>query len=86
MNQSLGVSMHTIKLNIPDTIYSEIISLLKKYPNASIVEESVKPDFIVSSMDEAKKRIETARSSIQKGEYIEEKQFWEEIDEHITKL
>lgn len=86
MNQSLGVSMHTIKLNIPDISYPEIMSLLKKYPNAFIVEESVKYDFIVSSMDEAKKRIETARSSIQKGEYIEEKQFWEEIDEYIVKL
>jgi len=78
--------MHTIKLNVPDTIYPEIMTLLKNYPNASIIEDSVKPDFIVSNMDEVKKRIETARESIQKGEYIEEKQFWEEIDEHIAKL
>lgn len=75
--------MHTIKLNIPDTIYPEIMTLLKNYPNASIVEDSIKPDFMVSSMNEAKKRIGTARESIKKGEYIEEKKFWEEMDGHI---
>ncbi|RXJ69508.1 hypothetical protein CRV08_02050 [Halarcobacter ebronensis] len=78
--------MHTIKLNIPDTIYPEIMSLLKNYPNASIVEDNVKPDFIVSSMDEAQKRIEIARESVKKGECIEEKEFWEEMDNHISKL
>lgn len=58
--------MHTIKLNIPDTIYSEIMLLLKKYPNASIVEESVNPDFIVSSMDEAKKELKLHETQYKK--------------------
>jgi hypothetical protein len=40
--------MHTIKLNIPDIIYPEIMSLLKKYPNVDIVEDKLSPDFIVS--------------------------------------
>lgn len=72
--------MHTIKLNIPDFIYPEIMSLLKKYPNANIVEDSVNPDFIVSNMDEAKRRVQEARKS---DNFIEEKQFWEEIDKNI---
>lgn len=75
--------MHTLKLNIPDIIYPEIISFLNKYPSISIDKNSIIPDFIVSDIDEAKKRVETARNQ---NKFIEEKDFWNEIDEHISKI
>ncbi|MGE4455433.1 MAG: hypothetical protein AB7E13_00685 [Arcobacteraceae bacterium] len=76
--------MHSIRLNIPDLIYSDLMSFLKKYPNSDsyIVTDEVKPDFIVSSIEEARQRVEEARG----GEFIEEKEFWKEIDEHISKI
>ncbi|OHD97694.1 MAG: hypothetical protein A3E21_06670 [Sulfurimonas sp. RIFCSPHIGHO2_12_FULL_36_9] len=80
--------MHTLKLNVPDSIYVELMSFLKKYPNLNsyIVEDENKPDFTLSSIEEVRKRVEKARASIANGNYIEENQFWSEVDKHINKL
>lgn len=75
--------MHTLKLTIPDVVYPEIISFLKKYPSVSIDKNSLNADFVVSNLDEAKKRVEMARNQ---NIFIEEKEFWNEIDEHISKI
>lgn len=49
------------------------------------IEKSSVPQFIVMDKEEAKKRIDKARQAVKNGEYIEEKQFWEEIEEGNNK-
>lgn len=80
-------SLHTLKLNVTDSIYADIISFLKKYPNseAYIIQDEKESDFILNDKDEAKQRIERARKSISQGNYIEEDTFWSQIDNHINK-
>ena len=79
-------SLHTLKLNVTDSIYADIISLLQKYPNseAYIIQDENESDFILNDKDEAKQRIERARKSIAQGNYIEEDTFWSQMDNHIN--
>ena len=57
-------SLHTLKLNVTDSIYADIISLLQKYPNseAYIIQDENESDFILNNKDEAKQRIERAHT------------------------
>ncbi|MDX9813391.1 MAG: hypothetical protein RBS91_01845 [Sulfurimonadaceae bacterium] len=75
--------MHTLRLSIPDTIYPEIISFLKRYPTINIDRTNQASDFTASNIDEVKSRINRARKE---KNFIEEERFWEEIDEHISKI
>jgi len=46
--------MHTLRLSIPDTIYPEIISFLKRYPTINIDTNNIKEYGIKIVMDEEK--------------------------------
>jgi|GEM_PF-1770291 len=76
--------MHRLTLNISDSSYEDILSLLKSYKeDIEIIEEGVTPDFIVKSLDEAKKRVYNAEKN---GNYTAHEVFCEEIDQFTNSL
>ena len=55
--------MHTLKLEVNESIYSQVLSFINQFQNSeiSIVEDEVKNDFMVSSIDEVRRRVMRCR-------------------------
>lgn len=77
--------MHTIKLNIDDSIYTQFLSFVNQFKNneVSIVEDNLKEDFIVSSADEVRARVLKAETNAQ---YSSDNDFWNDIDKKIESM
>ena len=61
--------MHTITLNIHDSIYETLMNLLGKLPKEKFTIEE-EPDFPAISASEAKEKVERVLDGIEKGEGI----------------
>ena len=48
--------MHTIKLSVSDNIYAQILSLFQTFPSNELKVVEDTPSFVVSDVNEAKKR------------------------------
>ena len=77
--------MHTLKLEVNESIYSQVLSFINQFQNSeiSIVEDEVKNDFMVSSIDEVRRRVMSAESN---GNYIDSHTFWSDVDKKIEAL
>lgn len=75
--------MHTIKLSVSDKIYAQVISLFQTFPSNELKFVEDTPSFVVSDVDEAKKRVSKAEKN---AKYIEHDAFVKEIDNHIDSL
>lgn len=75
--------MHTIKLSVSDKIYAQVISLFQTFPSNELKFVEDTPSFVVSNVDEAKKRVSQAEKN---AKYIEHEEFVKEIDNHIDSL
>ena len=77
--------MHTLKLEVNESIYSQVLSFINQFQNSeiSIVEDEVKNDFMVSSIDEVRRRVMSAESN---GNYIDSHTFWSDVDKMIEAL
>lgn len=79
--------MHSLKVNIPDALFPQVVSCLRQFSSSGVEFEEFKDSgFIISNIDEAKERIKEARASIQKGHFIEEDAFWMSVDKHLDAL
>lgn len=79
--------MHSLKINIPDALFPQVVSYLKQFSSSGVeFEELEDSDFMISSIDEARERVKEARSSIQKGHFVEEDRFWMSVDKHLNTL
>ena len=74
--------MHTVKLNIDDSIYTQFLSFINQFQSneVSIIENNVKEDFIVTSAHDVRERILKAELN---ANYISEDMFWDNIDNKI---
>lgn len=75
--------MHTIQVSVSDNIYAQIISLFQTFPSSELKFVEDTPSFVVSDINEAKKRVSKAEKN---AKYIEHDEFIKEIDKHIDSL
>lgn len=75
--------MHTIKLSVSDSIYAQILSLFQTFPSNELKVVEDTPSFVVSDVNEAKKRVFEAEKN---AKYIDHDAFVKEIDKHIDSL
>lgn len=77
--------MHTIKLKVTDTVYSQVLSFISQFSSSelSLIEDKAEESFIVSSTDEVQKRVLKAE---QNANFIPADTFWLEIDKKIEAM
>ena len=77
--------MHSLKLNIDDSVYTQFLSFVNKFKDneVSVIEDKVREDFVVSSVDEVRKRVLSAESN---AEYTSSDDFWSDIDKKIEAM
>jgi hypothetical protein len=75
--------MHTIKINISDTLYTDVIAFLHKLPQSELTIEEVEQPFLVNSIAEAKSRIAKAEAN---SSYMTHDEVNKSIDSFIKSL
>lgn len=75
--------MHTIKLSVSDNIYAQILSLFQTFPSNELKVVEDTPSFVVSDVNEAKKRVFEAEKN---AKYIDHDELIKGIDKHIDSL
>ena len=77
--------MHTMKLEVNESIYSQVLSFIKQFQTneLTIVEDTQQQGYIVSSLEEVKKRVFNAESN---GNYISADDFFSNMDKKIEAL
>ncbi len=77
--------MHTLKLQVNESIYFQVLSFINQFQSneISVIEDKAQEDFIVSSIDDARRRVLNAESH---GEYIPADKFWLDIDKKIEEM
>lgn len=77
--------MHTLKLQVNESIYSQVLSFINQFQNNEInlIEDTKQEDYIVSSIKEVQKRVHKAESN---ANYISADKFWADMDKKIEAL
>jgi len=77
--------MHTLKLQVNESTYSQVLSFINKFQNneISLIEDTQQEDYIVSSIEEVQRRVLKAESN---GNYISADKFWTDMDKKIEDL
>ena len=77
--------MHTMKLQVNESIYSQVLSFINQFQTNEInlVEDKRQENYIVSSIEEVQRRVLNAES---KGNYISVNKFFSDMDTKIEKL
>ena len=75
--------MHTIQLSVSDNIYAQIISLFQTFPPNELKFVEDTSSFVVSDINEAKKRVFEAEKN---AKYINHDAFKKEIESYIDSL
>jgi hypothetical protein len=76
--------MHSLRLNVTDSFFPELMSLIKNYSShITIIEETQKPDFVVGSVDEVRQRVKRAEK---RGNFISHDTFWSDIENFTDSL
>jgi len=80
-----GIVVHTMKLEVNESIYSQVLSFIKQFQTneLTIVEDTQQQGYIVSSLEEVKKRVFNAESN---GNYISADDFFSNMDKKIEAL
>ena len=77
--------MHTMKLQVNESIYSQVLSFINKFQTneLNLVEDTKQEDYIVSSVEEVQKRVLNAEAN---GNYIPADKFFSDMDKKIEAL
>jgi len=77
--------MHTMKLQINDSIYSQVLSFINQFKtnDLNIIEDTQQEDYIVSSIEEVQRRVQDAEKN---GNYISADDFFSNMDKRIEAL
>ncbi|WP_457743483.1 hypothetical protein [Sulfurimonas sp.] len=77
--------MHTIKLQVNDSIYSQVLSFISQFQTneISLVEDRKEEDYIVSSVEEVQKRVFKAE---QNSNFVSVDTFFSDMDKKIEAL
>ena len=77
--------MHTLKLQVNESIYSQVLSFINKFQSNEInlLEDKIQEDFIVSSVDEVKQRVLNAETN---AKYVAPDEFFANIDKKIEAM
>ncbi|MFA6196629.1 MAG: hypothetical protein WC656_08275 [Sulfurimonas sp.] len=75
--------MHTIKLSVSDNIYAQVVSLFQTFPSNELKFVEDIPSFVVSDINEAKKRVFEAEKN---AKYIDHDAFKKEIESYMDSL
>ena len=77
--------MHTMKLQVNESIYSQVLSFINKFQTneLNLVEDTKQEDYIVSSVEEVQRRISKAESN---ANYISVDNFFSDMDKKIEAL
>ena len=77
--------MHSLTLNIDDSVYSQFLSLIKQFKKdeVNIVEDKTQENFVVSSADDVQKRIADAEKN---NNFTSHDNFWSNIDNKLQDL
>ncbi|MCX6077860.1 MAG: hypothetical protein NTW78_13370 [Campylobacterales bacterium] len=77
--------MHTLKLQVNESIYSQVLSFINKFQSneISLIEDTQQEDYIVSSIEEVQRRVLKAESN---ANYISADKFWTDMDKKIEAL
>ena len=80
-----GNIMHTMKLQVNESIYSQVLSFINKFQTneLNLVEDTKQEDYIVSSIEEVQRRVSKAESN---GNYISADKFFLDMDKKIEAL
>ena len=74
--------MHSLKLDIDNSVYSQFLSFVKQFKKdeVNIIEDRVQEDFVVSSVEDVKKKIADAEKN---NNFTSHENFWSDIDKKI---
>ncbi|OHD98023.1 MAG: hypothetical protein A3E21_02355 [Sulfurimonas sp. RIFCSPHIGHO2_12_FULL_36_9] len=77
--------MHSLRLDIDNSVYSQFLSFVKQFKQSevSIIEDKVREDFVVSSVEDVQKRVANAE---QNNNFTSHEEFWFDIDKKIKDL
>jgi hypothetical protein len=77
--------MHTLKLQVNESIYSQVLSFINQFQTTEInvVEDIQQEDYIVSSIEEVQKRVSTAEEN---ANYLSVDKFFTDMDKQIEAL
>ena len=77
--------MHTMKLQINDSIYSQVLSFINQFKtnDLNIIEDTQQEDYVVSSIEEVQRRVQDAEKN---GNYILADDFFSNMDKRIEAL
>jgi mannitol-specific phosphotransferase system IIBC component len=77
--------MHTLKLQVNESIYSQVLSFINKFQTneLNLVEDTKQEDYIVSSVEEVQRRISKSESN---ADYISVDNFFSDMDKKIEAL
>ncbi|MFT7003723.1 MAG: hypothetical protein ACJAWW_001075 [Sulfurimonas sp.] len=77
--------MHSLRLDIDSSVYSQFLSFVKQFKKdeVSIVEDRVREDFVVSSVEDVQKRVADAEHN---DDFSSHEDFWSNIDKKVQDL
>lgn len=77
--------MHSLRLDVDNSVYSQFLSFVKQFKQdeVNIVEDRVREDFVVSSVEEVQKRVTNAE---QNNNFTSHEEFWSDIDKKVQDL
>ncbi len=77
--------MHTMKLQVNESIYSQVLSFINQFQASelSLVEDTKQEDYIVSSVEEVQRRVLKAEEN---ANYISADEFFSDMDKKIEAL
>jgi len=83
--------MHSMTLHIEDDFYNEFMQMIdslvtRKKIAYSPIEIKYQKSIVVHDTQAIKERLNEAKEGIAKGNYLQEKQFWEKVDKHLESL
>ncbi len=77
--------MHTMKLQVNESIYSQVLSFINQFQTneLSLVEDTKQEDYFVSSIAEVQRRVFEAEEN---ANYVSADKFFSDMDEKIEAL
>jgi len=77
--------MHTMKLQVNESIYSQVLSFINKFQTTelNVVEDTQEADFIVSSSEEVQRRVFKAEAD---SNYVPVDDFFADMDKRIEAM
>jgi len=77
--------MHTMKLQVNESIYSQVLSFINQFQTneLSLVEDTIQENYIVSSVEEVQRRVLKAEEN---AHYIAADKFFSDMDKKVEDL